>query len=321
MESGSAAPLTWVDDDGGLPVLSPPAPATRQPPPSPEPEAGPEAPAAPRVRGLARGITVNGRPYADVGGYVPNGFAQDPDFFLSGTFDWVSRTRSCDVSGNSSRLDCADAVVYLELTPLRGENLSLGLNYSIQSLTGRNDGTDAFEGQSLGFRAAWNITPTTAIAFGGEHIIQFDDTIDLGRNFYLVLSQAAPLNNNEDPWMVVATAGIGSDFFGFGDNGFGYTNCLSGNNVSSRNYPEGKDCWWGPIGSLSLNMGSQFSLGFESFGYGIGAGFSVRPFYSAPLVFSFFATDFLGNTPSYIRRQCTDDPCKTRYYGRATFSF
>jgi|GEM_PF-436083 len=290
----------------------------------PDPPYLPEQPAPlwPKVRGLARGITVNGDPYPDTGLNVPNGFAQDREFTISTTLTATSRTRACRVPAGGDWIDCADSEAYLDFTPFKGEYASLGFQYTIQSLTSRNRGTGQFAGQSIGFRTAFNLTPTTGIAFGGEHIIQLDDTTDLGRNFYLVLSQAVPISRGQNPILLVATAGIGSDFYGFGGNGtLGSTNCLSGNNVTSLNFPEGTDCFWGPIGALSLHLGSQVSIGYEWFGFGIGAGISVRPIKDLPLTFSLYATDFLGNTPSYIEGLCTTNPCEPRYYGRLTMSF
>ncbi len=293
----------------------------------PDPGALPEqaSPVWPKIRGVARGMTVNGLPYPDVGLFVPNGFAMDPEFTVSAILDGVNRTRSCRVPPNGNWLDCADSVAYLEVTPLKLENFSMGLQWSVQSLTARNQGTATFAGQSLGFRMAWNLTPTTGIAFGGEHIIQFDNTVDLGRNFYLVLSQGVPLGRGETPPMLVGTIGIGSDFYGFGNtegNGtLGSTDCLSGNNISSPDFPEGRDCYWGPIGSISLALNSRVAFGAEWFGYGFGAGVSLRPFRELPVTFSVYATDFLGNTPDYIQEGCTTDPCEARYYGKMTVSF
>lgn len=290
----------------------------------PEPPYLPEPPPPlwPKVRGLARGITVNGDPYPDTGLNVPNGFAQDKEFTVSTTLTGTSRTRSCQVAPGGNWIDCADTEAYLDVTPFKGEYASLGFQFAIQSLTSRNRGTGQFAGQSIGFRTAFNLTPTTGLAFGGEHIIQLDDTTDLGRNFYLVMSQAIPLSRGQNPILLVATAGIGSDFYGYAGNGtLGSTNCLSGNNVSSLNYPQGTDCFWGPIGALSLHLGSQVSIGYEWFGYGIGAGLSVRPIKDIPLTFSLYATDFLGNTPSYLDGLCTTNPCEPRYYGRLTMSF
>jgi hypothetical protein len=286
----------------------------------PEPEPQPD-----RIRGLARGITVNGQPFPDAGLYVPNGFAMDPEFTVSAILDGVNRTRSCRVGGDTSSSDCADAVAYLEITPFKTESASLGFQWAVQSLSGRNNGTSQFAAQSLGFRTAVNLTPTTGLAFGGEHIVQLDSSTDLGRNFYLVLSQAVPLGQGPNGMWAVGTVGIGSDFYGYGNTSnrtsLGSTNCLSGNNISSPNFPEGRDCYWGAIGSVQLYLNSRVSIGAEWFGYGFGAGVSVRPMEEIPLTLSLYATDFLGNRPDYIASFCTSDPCKTRVYGKMTLSF
>ena len=312
-ESAEPGPGSWTV----VPASEAVGPGFPEQVPTPQPIAAAPPPIT-RVRGLSRGMTVNGTLYTDTALQVPNGFAADKRYTVSATLTGVNRTRSCV----GSTADCSDSALNFEVTPIRGEEASLGLSWNIQSLSSRNGGTGAFSGQSLGFRAAVNLTPTLGLSFGGEQIIQFDSSIDLGRNFYLVLSQAVPLSAGPEPVVAVATVGIGSDFFGYGGNGIlGSTNCLSGNNVSSNSYPSGTDCFWGLIGSVSLHLGSRVSLGAEWFGYGIGAGISARPFGELPLTVSVYATDFLGNTPSYIEGLCTTNPCGARYYGRMTFSF
>jgi hypothetical protein len=291
-------------------------------PPEPPELPEPEPPAQPVIRNLARGITVNGEAYPDTGLKVPNAFAADPEYTVSTAITATSRTRSCEVPKGGDWKDYADAEAYIDLIPFRWENASLGFQWTVQSLSGRNQGTSQFAAQSLGFRTAVNLGPTTGLAFGGEHVLQLDENTDLGRNFYLVLSQAIPLNQRPDPWLLVATAGIGSDFYGYGSNGIlGSTDCLSGNNISSRNYPSGTDCYWGPIGSLSVQMGPQVAVGLEWFGFGIGAGVSVRPVPRVPFTMSFYLTDFLGNVPNGIEELCTSDPCEPRLYARFSMSF
>jgi len=288
--------------------------------------AGPDDVAAPPkssdvlVRSVGRGFTVNGNPYPDISLKLPNAFALDQQFTLSSQLTGASRTRNCKVGEGQDWTQCADGELFFELTPLKGKNASLGINWSIQSLSSRN--TAFASAQSVGFKGAVNLTPTLGLAFGGEQIIQFDNNTDLGRNYYLLLSQAVPLSKGAKPAMLVATAGVGSDFFGYGGNGvLGSTNCIGGNNISSRNFPSGTDCYWGPVGALSIAINDRLSIGAEWFGYGIGAGISLRPFGDLPLTASLYATDFLGNTPSYIQETCTTDPCETRYYGRLTYSF
>jgi hypothetical protein len=273
-----------------------------------------------QVRSVGRGFTVNGNPYPDISLKVPNAFAIDKQFTFSAQLAGTSRTRTCKVGEGQNWTDCADGEIFLELTPLKGDNASLGINWTIQSLSNRN--TDFGSAQSLGFKGAINLTPTLGLAFGGEQIVQFDNQTDLGRNYYLLLSQAVPLGGGEKPAMLVATAGVGSDLFGYGGNGvLGTTNCIGGNNISSNNFPKGTDCYWGPVGAVSIAINDRVSIGAEWFGYGIGAGISVRPFHDLPLTASLYATDFLGNTPSYVQDTCTTDPCETRYFGRLSYSF
>ncbi len=300
-----------IDTSGGLPSTWQAGPADVGRPP---------VTAAFQVRSVGRGFTVNGNPYPDISLKLPNAFALDQQFNFSAQLLGTSRTRTCQVPQGKSWTECSDGDLFLELTPLTGKNASLGINWTLQSLSNRN--TSFGSGQSLGFKGALNLTPTLGLAFGGEQIIQFDGNTDLGRNYYLLLSQAVPLSRGEKPAMLVATAGVGSDAFGYGGNGvLGSTNCIGGGNISSNNYPKGTDCYWGPVGALSVAINDRLSIGAEWFGYGIGAGLSLRPFSDLPLTASLYAIDFLGNTPSYIQDTCTTDPCETRYYGRLTYSF
>ncbi len=314
---GAAPPL---QSESGWQVIdsSRDVPSTWQP--GPADVARPPQAATVQVRSIGRGFTVNGNAYPDISIKLPNAFALDQQFTFSAALDATSRTRTCKVGGDVSWTDCADGDLFVELTPLKGKNASLGINWTMQSLSDRN--TNFGSGQSLGFKGALNLTPTLGLAFGGEHIIQFDGDTDLGRNYYLLLSQAVPLSRGEKPAMLVATAGVGSDLFGYGGNGvLGSTNCIGGGNISSKTYPKGTDCYWGPVGALSVAINDRLSIGAEWFGYGIGAGVSLRPFSDLPLTASLYATDFLGNTPSYIQDTCGTDPCETRFFGRLTYSF
>jgi hypothetical protein len=304
-----------------------PSPAPEvAPSPGPAPAAAvPEAPVPETqsrrrlvVRGLARDVTVNGRVYPAAVFQVPNGFAQDQRLWGSVTGVGISRTRPC----SKDTLDCADAQAYVDVTPLRVGPASLALQWGVQSLSSRNQGTPAFSGQHLGFRAAVNLGPQTGLAIGGEQIVQFDDKIDLGRDFYAVLSQAVPLGQGERPPLLVATAGVGSDLYGFKGNGWlGRTSCGGSRAITSTTFPSGSDCTWGPIGSVALFLNDRISIGSEWFGYGFAAGIAVKPFADWPLTLSVLATDFLGNTPDYIQDDCPDRTCRARLYGRVTQSF
>lgn len=270
------------------------------------------------IGGLARDLTVDGNVYPAAVFQVPNGFAQDQRLWGSLTAVGISRTRLC----SKDTIDCADTQVYLDLAPIHWGPASLGLQWGVQSLSSRNEGTPAFSGQHLGFRAAVNISPTTGFAIGGEQVVQFDDNVDLGRDFYAVLSQAVPLAAGERPPMLVATAGVGSDLYGYKSNGFlGRMGCGGSRAITSTNFPKGSDCSIGPIGSLGLFFNDRISIGAEWFGYGFSAGVAVKPFLDWPLTISLFATDFLGNTPGYIQDDCPDRSCQARLYGRITQSF
>lgn len=270
-------------------------------------------------RGVARDVTVNGRVFPTAVFQVPNGFAQDQRLWGSVTAVGISRTRPC----SKDTIDCADAQSYVDLTPLRVGPASLGMQWGVVSLSSRNNGTQAFSGQHLGFRAAVNLSPQTGLALGGEQVVQFDDQVDLGRNFYAVLSQAVPLGTGEasSPFLL-ATAGIGSDLYGYKGNGWlGRSGCGGSRAITSTNYPRGSDCTWGPIGSIAFFLNDRISLGGEWFGYGFSAGVAIKPFRDWPMTLSVFATDFLGNTPAYIQDDCPDRSCSTRIYGRLTQSF
>ncbi len=274
------------------------------------------------LRSISRGVSVNGHPYPDASIYVPNGYAQDKQALLSFGLNGTSRIRYCSTA-NQSSLNCADAELTLELTPFRGDNASFGINWTFQSLSSRNKGTSAFtEAQSFGFRAAVNITPTIGFAIGGEQAVHLDNKTDLGHNFYAVLSQALPLGSGEKPPLLIATTGVGTDFFAYGGNGtLGTINCGGGNSITSTTWPNGSDCKIGPISSVSLALNDRFAIGMEWFGYGFGAGISMRPLRDAPLTVSLYATDFLGNYPEYIAETCPDRVCTARYYGKFTLSF
>ena len=84
-------------------------------------------------------------------------------------------------------------------------------------------------------------------------------------------------------------------------------------------------CQVGPIGSLALVFNERFSIVNEWFGYGFGLGISTKPLKTFPMTLSLYATDFLGDTPSYINdgnsSKCSDNICETRFYGNISFSF
>ena len=145
----------------------------------------------------------------------------------------------------------------------------------MQSLSNR--GTDFGEGFSLGVKIAKEISPDWSIAFGGENIVHFDETIDLGHNYFLVASTYMPLNFRKHSTMFFLNAGIGSDFYGYRGNGFLFrTPC--GSNTLTGTSTEPNSCSWGPIASAALSINDRVSIISEWFGYSYGLGFSFSPF-------------------------------------------
>ena len=270
-----------------------------------------------KVNSYGRSVSFNSIKYPEISSYVPNAFIQDNMIKMTSSLRLISKTRHC-IGENFSK-NCSDGLVDLDLNILRGNDYSLNSKVSFQSLTNR--GTNVGEGISLGFKLAKEISNDWSIAIGGENIIHFDDTIDLGRNFYIVTSTYRQIGNKkkENPPILFLNAGLGSDFYGYRGNGFlGKTYCLGKNTLTG----EGKDkCNWGPIGSITLALNDRFSIVNEWFGYGYGSGLSIKPLKSGTLNVSLFATDFIKDFPKYAQESCQSNDCSTRFYGTISLSF
>ena len=93
----------------------------------------------------------------------------------------ISRTRKC----HSNKVYCTDGILDSEINIFNNINSSFNLKLTTQRLSNRGS-TKFAEGQSLGFKSAFKLSEKWSMAFGGENIIHFDDTTDLGRNFYMV---------------------------------------------------------------------------------------------------------------------------------------
>ena len=261
------------------------------------------------IKSTGKSININNKLYPEISNYVPNGFIEDWEKAFTASFRGISQTRHCSFNKGG----CYDGVLDIDFNLINLEDFSFNPKINIQSLTNR--GTKRGQGISLGFKAAKNISPKWSIAFGGENIIHFDDTIDLGRNFYLVSSTYIPLANykNSIPSMIFINAGVGSDFFGYKGNGFiGTTSCLGKPTLTGEG---SENCNWGPIGSIAFVFNERFSLINEWFGYSYGSGFSYKPFRDSSVVFSIYATDFINGFPKYASEGCPDNSCSTRFYG------
>jgi len=268
------------------------------------------------IRSTGKGITVNGFYYPDISNYVPNGYVEDTNKFFGLSTRGISKTRFCN--GNNFSTSCMDGILDLDFKLFNNNNFSIYPKITIQSLTNR--GTNFGEGVSLGVKVAKELSPNWSLAFGGDNIFHFDETIDLGHNFYVMASTYIPLSNREKSNILFLNAGIGSDFYGYDGNGFLFrTPC--GNNTLTRTSDEPDSCSWGPIGSIAYSLNDRFSVISEWFGFSYGVGFSIRPMKENPLSISLFATDFIKGFPKYAEDYCTGGMCETRFYGSISLNF
>ncbi len=269
------------------------------------------------LRSIGKGVSVNGFFYSDISNYVPNAFVEDPNKLFGISSRLISKTRHCN--GKNFSENCIDGVIDFDFKLFNNNKFSIYPKLSLQSLTNR--GTDFGEGLSLGVKFAKELSSNWSIAFGGENIVHFDETIDLGRNFFVVASTYLPLNNSEKQSILFLNAGIGSDFYGYKANGFLFrTSCL-GNNTLTGIPDNLNSCSWGPIASIALSLNDRFSIISEWFGYSYGTGFSVRPFEQNSLSFSLFATDFIKGFPKYAEDSCPNSLCEARLYGSISLNF
>ena len=274
-----------------------------------------------KIRATGRNITINNILYPEISNYVPNAFVQDPHSKFNFSTRLISKTRSSTCKG--SVINCGDGILNISYGLLNTENASFSIDYTIQSLSSRRKGTKIGEGQSMGFKLAKEINPKWSVALGGDHIIHFDESTDLGRNFYLISSHFYSFNKSLNSPKFFVNFGIGSDFFGYKGNGnLGQINCI-GNNTLTR--PGSTNCNIGIITSASIIFNENLGLVTEWFGYGFGLGVSTKPLKNFPMTVSLYATDFLGDTPGYINdgnsSKCSDSICETRFYGNISFSF
>ncbi len=269
-----------------------------------------------KIRSLGKAIEVNGKPYPEISNYINNAFVESSNRFSTISLRGISKTRHCQ--GNNFSYDCIDGVLDLDFNLINKDKFSFNPKINVQSLSNRKGQTSVGDGVSLGFKLATFLSEKFHISFGGENIIHLDDSIDMGRNFYLLSSTYYQLNEYENPAIMFINFGIGSDFYGYKGNGYiARTSCLGRPNLTGNGSDE---CNWGPIGSISLAFNDRIALVNEWFGYGYGSGISIRPLQNSSLNISLYATDFIKGFPSHVEEGC-HDKCETRYYGTLSFSF
>ncbi len=269
------------------------------------------------VRAIGRSVIINDYIYPEISNYVPNAFVEDWRKTFTLSTRGISATRHCHGKNFSS--GCIDGVLDLDFNLVNADKFSFNPKINVQSLTGRNSSIG--EGVNLGFKTAYKFSDKWSFAFGGENIIHFDKTVDLGRNFYLVGSTYKPLNKSlkkKGP-ILFLNAGIGTDFYGYKGNGYlGNVNCFGKPNLTGEG---SNNCNIGPIGSISIAFNDRFSFNNEWFGYGYGTGFSVRPIKDSSLSLSIYATDYIKGFPKYSKDWCPNNTCKTRFYGSISLTY
>ena len=187
------------------------------------------------VRSTGKGVTVNGSYYPDISNYVPNAYVEDINKFFGLSTRGISKTRFCN--GNNFSTSCMDGILDLDFKLFNNNNFSIYPKINIQSLTNR--GTNFGDGVSMGVKVAKELSPNWSVAFGGENIFHFDETIDLGHNFYVMASTYIPLSSSEKSNILFLNAGIGSDFYGYKGNGFLFrTPCGNNTLTGTSNAPD-----------------------------------------------------------------------------------
>lgn len=270
------------------------------------------------IKAFDRSVSVNYLPYPEISHYVPNGFVESDQKLITAAFRAISKLRFCESPNFDTK--CADGFLNISLNTFNTDKFSFNTKLSIQSISDRGS-TSIGEESSMGFKLAKRLSPKWSMAFGGENVIHLDKNIDMGRNFYLIASTfyEIPSSNSDNPSIVFANFGVGTDFYGYAGNGFlGTTSCfgkptLTGNGTNNCNI--------GPIGSIAYAFNDRFSLINEWFGYGYGTGFSIKPYKEVPLVFSIYATDYIKGFPKYAAEHCPNNNCDPRFYGNISLSF
>lgn len=270
------------------------------------------------IKALDRSVSVNYLPYPEISHYVPNGYVESDQKLITAAFRSISKLRFCESPNFDTK--CADGFLNISLNTFNKDSFSFNTKLSIQSISNRGS-TSFGEESSLGFKLAKRFSPRWSLAFGGENIIHLDDNIDMGRNFYFIASTfyQLPSSKKNNPSILFTNFGIGTDFYGYGGNGFlGTTSCLGKPTLTGNGTNK---CNIGPIGSIAFVFNDRFSLVNEWFGYGYGSGFSFKPYKEVPMVLSLYATDFIKGYPKYAKEHCPKNVCDPRFYGNISISF
>jgi len=258
-----------------------------------------------------RGVTIGGVQYPDAGLQLPISYVRERDSRVGIFANYVNRVRT-NRNAYGCQPDCSDAELSLDVGLIRGNKFSLSVLPGLQSLSSRNGGTSIGDGMYMGFRFAYQHSPTLGFSVGGENLIRFDETVDLGRNAYIGLSKAYYVAINDNPRPFVVNLGLGSGAYSL----FRKPLIETGYRDNRRNKigdPDNYD--FGLVGSLSYYHSRKLSFGVEFSGYGAGFGPSFRPFKKVPLTATFYIYDLLW-VPGDLNYDVTPN-----LFGNLTLSF
>lgn len=225
-----------------------------------QPSPGPVQPVLippPALQALDRSIAFkSGFVGPDISWNVPNGLRWSERWFGSASLLGQSRRTN---NGPFYKWNGGDAQAIVHANILQAGSLSVGLNTSIRSVYGGKTGfnTQIGEGVSSGFRIATAIGDTGGVAFGGEQVLQWDDTTDTGRNLYLMATKGWWLGKQGTDYpLLIANGGFGTGRFANQDilswkNPLRFA-CVDGFEDRQSTFSVDNDLCWSPIGTVSL---------------------------------------------------------------------
>jgi len=233
----------------------------------------PAPPSPPALQALNRSIAFgDGMVGPDIGYRIPQGFiwnANKSFDFQAGIYSYQNGREISDPLIPRLRSGNLDGTAIVHANLYRNQHWSVAINTSFRSVLQDTDigggSTPITDGLSSGFRISRSLGDTAGISFGGEQVIQWDDQVDSGRNFYLMASKGWWLGRQGSDFpLLVANGGIGSGkLASFTNKGeaLRFTCIQVERNRAVATGDE--DLCWGPAGSVGLVMNEWWGVFME----------------------------------------------------------
>ena len=178
-----------------------------------------------------------------------------------------------------------DAVGQFYYQFLHNKKTSFGINFGVRSVYkgygAAGGSTSIGEGQSLGFRLDYRISPTEGFAFGAEQLLHFDGLTDTGRDIYLTYSKAFIGNYERVEYPLnTFTFGLATGKMAEGNIKGLCSDLLGGSGTEI--YHQRRLCW-SPVFVFSRVHNNNFSSFFEYNSKYFLLGTSIIPFNEIPL--------------------------------------